>query len=250
MTLYEILTTNENLKLIEEKCSKKFPNEIESDECYVWVIDNLQTDDYKRLKQFQSKNNCSIKTFLCAVVNNLIEDFRRHKYGRKRYPKLIQKFGKCAEAVYKYVCWGNYTYDEAFEFILAKKLYTGDYEDFIFEAELISTAPCNKDPQFIRPSRENDPLKNHADDQLNPLDSLIEHIEQDCRSKAFSIIKEQIQTFTDSDKLLVRMVFGSDNSVAHAARVIGIKPAAARKQLKRILLNLKEKLLAHGIRSV
>jgi len=47
---------------------------------------------------------------------------------------------------------------------------------------------------------------------------------------------------------LVRLVYGSDQSVPAAAKVIGLPASTAGKRLKSLLTKYREKLLAEGIR--
>ncbi len=54
--------------------------------------------------------------------------------------------------------------------------------------------------------------------------------------------------FSEDDQLLVRLVYGSDQSVAAAARVIGLPASTAGKRLKTLLTKYREKLLVVGIR--
>ena len=53
---------------------------------------------------------------------------------------------------------------------------------------------------------------------------------------------------SEDDQLLIRLVYGSDQSVAAAARVIGLPASTAGKRLKSLLAKYREKLLAIGIR--
>ena len=56
--------------------------------------------------------------------------------------------------------------------------------------------------------------------------------------------------FSEDDQLLIKLVYGSDQSVAAAARVIGLPASTAGKRLKNLLTKYREKLLVVGIREL
>ena len=242
-----ILSSDDLLVKIEAACKRHFSVENDQDECYVFVIDNLKADNYRRLRAFKGKSK--LNTYLYALINSLVIDFRRKKFGRRRIPAGVVKLGKWAEAVYRFVCWQKFSFDDAYDFLSVDGLFTGSYSEFIKACEPISKAPCRENPAFqsIDETRENS-LKNFDNDSANPLEFLIQRLDRERRIKAMGIIREATAELPEDDRLLVRLVYGSDQSVSATARVIGIPASTAAKRLKSLLVKFREKLLAEGIR--
>jgi RNA polymerase sigma factor (sigma-70 family) len=243
----KILSSSDLLAKIETVCQRRFSAENDQNECYIYVIDSLKADNFKRLRAFKGKSK--LNTYLYALINALVIDFRRKQYGRRRIPAGVAKLGKWAEAVYRFVCWQKFSFDDAYDFLRIDGLYCGSYIEFIKAIEPIKKAPCRENPAFqsIEETPEST-LKNINAENANPLEFLIQKLDREKRIKALKVIRETTGGFSEDDQLLVRLVYGSDQSVAAAARVIGLPASTAGKHLKNLLTKYREKLLAIGIR--
>jgi DNA-directed RNA polymerase specialized sigma subunit len=96
--------------------------------------------------------------------------------------------------------------------------------------------------------RKTGSLQNRPESGANPLEILIEKLDRERRINALKIIRQTTETLSEEDRLLVRMVYGADQPVSVAARVMNVSASAARRRLKHILIKIREKLLAEGIR--
>ena len=242
----KILSSIDLLAKIETVCKRRFFAENDQNECYIFIIDSLKADNFKRLRAFKGKS--SLNTYLYSLINSLVIDFRRKQYGRRRIPAGVAKLGKWAETVYRFVCWQKFTFDDAYDFLKIDGLYTGSYIEFIKETEPIRKAPCRENPAFqsIDEAHESS-LKNIDDESSNPLEFLIQKLDRKKRFNAVKVIRETTAELSENDQLLVRLVYGSDQSVAAAAKVIGLPTSTAGKRLKSLLTKYREKLLAEGI---
>ena len=245
----KILASGDILEKIDAICKRHFSAENDCDECYVFVLDGLNADNFRRLRAFKGKSKLS--TYLYALVNSLVIDFRRKRYGRRRIPASVRKLGGWAEAAYRMICWQKYSLDDAFDFLQVDGLYTGSYQQFRQDAAPIQEAPCRRDPSFK--SVDNSPaspLRDVEDPGSNPLEKLLDKIDRQRRTEAVERIRETTKGFSETDQLLVRLVFGSDHPVRTAAKIINLSTSAARRRLKGILIKYKENLLAAGIREL
>jgi len=243
----QILSSSDLLVKIETVCKRHFSAENDQNECYLYVIDSLKADNFKRLRAFKGKSK--LNTYLYSLINSLVIDFRRKQYGRRRIPAGVSKLGKWAETVYRFVCWQKFSFDDAYDFLRIDGLYTASYNQFIKEIEPIKKVPCRENPAFhsIDETRES-ALMNINDEGANPLEFLIQKLDRERRIKALKVIRETTAKLSQNDQLLVRLVYGSDQSVPAAAKVIGLATSTARKRLKRLLTKYRERLLAEGIR--
>jgi RNA polymerase sigma factor (sigma-70 family) len=243
----EILSSCDTLNKIEAVCKRHFAAENDRNECYVFVIDSLRADNFKRLRAFQGKSRFS--TYLYSLVNSLVIDFRRRKYGRRRFPAAVLKLGPWAEAVYRLICWQKFSPDDAYDFLQIDGLYDNSYEQFLREIVPIQNAPCRQDPRFSSLDHPHaEPLQKPDEAHSNPLETLLDKLDRERRIEAIKIIRETTPKWPEKDQLLVRLVYGSDHPVRTAATIIGLSTAAARRRLKGLLIKYREILLAAGIR--
>ena len=242
-----ILASRDILQKIETVCSRQFSDENDRDECYIFVLDSLKADDFKRLRAFKGKSKLS--TYLYSLINSLVIDFRRKKYGRRRIPAAVLKLGKWAEAVYRLVCWQKFSFDDAYDFLRVDGLYEGNYDQFIQEVEAIRDAPCRENPTF---KSIDEPDRNSVQQMkasgTNPLEALVRELDRERRITALRVIRATTQDLPEPDQILVRLVFGSGQPLSAAAKIIDLSASAARKRLQTLLLKYRESLLAVGIR--
>ena len=243
----EILASGEILEKIDAICRRHFSAENDRNECYIFVLDGLRADDFKRLNAFKGKSKLS--TYIYSLVNSLVVDFRRRRYGRRRFPAAVSKLGKWAEAVYRMVCWQKFTFDDAYDFLRVDELYTGSYKNFMQDIEPIRNAPCRQNPGFhsIDNSKDN-PSRDLVESGTNPLETLLEKLDGQRRVNAIKIIRETTAEMSEGDQMLIRLVYGSEHPVRVAAKIVNLSASAARRRLKGLLLEYKENLLAAGIR--
>ena len=243
----QILASGDTLEKIEAVCKRHFSAENDQNECYVFVLDSLKADDFKRLRAFKGKSK--LATYLYTLINSLVIDFRRKRYGRQRIPAAVLKLGKWAEAVYRLVCWQRFSVDDAYDFLRIDGLYKGSYDQFMQAIVPIRNAPCRENLKFKSiDDLVDNPIQNMADAGANPLESLIQKLDRQRRINALKIIRETTQKLPETDQLLVRLVFGSEQPVQAAAKIIELSTSAARKRLKKVLVKFRERLLAAGIR--
>ena len=243
----DILSSDDILKKIETICNRNFSAENDQNECYVFVIDSLKADNFRRLRAYKGKSK--LNTYLFTLVNSLVIDFRRKRYGRRRIPVSVAKLGKWAESVYRLVCWQKFSFDDAFDLLQVDGLFEGSYEQFIKQIAPIRKAPCKDNPAFLSlDGPGGDSLQNIPDSGSNPLEYLLQKLDRERRIKALKIISKTTTELSDRDQLLVRLVYGSDQPLTVAAKVIGLPTAKARRRLKSLLIKYRERLLKEGIR--
>ncbi|MBW1712017.1 MAG: sigma-70 family RNA polymerase sigma factor [Deltaproteobacteria bacterium] len=241
-----LLASAQTLGQIEAVCRRRFPDGNEADECYIYVLDGLRDDDCRRLRSFQGR--ASLKTYIYTLINSLASDFKRHKYGRKRIPKMVSRLGQWAEAVYRFVCWQKYSYQEAYEMVSLEGLFEGSFSQFLKRVNPLKEAPCRENPRFVSVDDDEARAPDLADPQANPLEQLLTKLDHQRRLTAARIIRETTAQLPEIDQLLVKLVYGSDLSVAAAGRSAGLSVSATRKRLKGILIRFRAGLLAEGIR--
>ena len=245
----KILSSSAILERIEAICKRHFSNENDQNESYVFILDSLKADNFKRLRAYKGKSK--LTTYLYSLINSLIIDFRRKRYGRRRIPAGVAKLGTWAEAVYRFVCWQKFSFDDAYDFLQIEGLFEGPYERYLEEIVPIRKAPCRENPAFQSLNEVGSKsLQNTNSSSFNPLEFLIGKLDHIRRIKALKIIRETTAELSQEDQLLVRLVYGSEQSIKTAANIIGFSASSARRRLKSLLNRYRERLLSEGIREL
>lgn len=241
-----LLASKEILKRIEQVSRRQFPNENDADELYVFLLDELSKDDFRRLRSFQGKSKFT--TFFFSVVNALAIDFVRGRYGRRRFPKAVSAHGKLAEYVYRLICWQRYSLQDAYEMSVVSKRFHEDFGAFIAHVDPVRRAPCPENPFFASLDDPEGAVQELADPAENPLESLLERLDHERRHEAARVIGELTASLPASDRLLVRLRYESDTPVRELARTFGLTKAEIKKKLKSLLTRYRASLLEIGIR--
>ena len=243
----KILSSSAILERIEAVCKRHFSNENDRIESYVFILDSLKADNFKRLRAYKGKSK--LTTYLYSLVNSLIIDFRRKRYGRRRIPAGVARLGTWAETVYRLVCWQKFSFDDAYDFLQIEGLFEGPYERYLEKIAPIRQAPCRENPVFQSLNEVGaNAQQNMNSAGSNPLEFLLGKLDHKRRIKALRIIREQTAELSQEDQLLVRLVYGSEQPVKTAAKVIGFSASSARRRLKNLLNHYRERLLSEGIR--
>ena len=243
----KILSSSDILEKIEAVCKRNFSAENDQNEAYIFVLDCLKDNNFKRLRAYKGKSKLS--TYLHTLINSLVIDFRRKRYGRRRIPTAVVKLGQWAETVYRLVCWQKFSFDDAYDFLQIDAQFEGSYDQFLQAIEPIRNAPCRENPSFKSIDEQTQDLKpNLPDTGVNPLELLVQKLDRERRIIALRVIRETTRKLPEKDQLLVRLVFGSEHSLQAAAKVLQVSTSAARRRLKGLLIEYRERLLAVGIR--
>ncbi len=229
-----ILSSREILSKIEAICKRHFADENEQNESYVFILDHLKADNFRRLRAYRGQSR--LTTYLDSLINALIVDYRRKTYGRRRIPAGVLKLGKWAEAVYRLVCWQKFSFDDAYDILQVEDLFTGPYERYIKAIGPIREAPCRENPAFQSLNEEFAGVaENPHGADANPLEALIDKLDRQRRGQALKIIRAATKTLSQDDQLLIRLVYGAEQPVNAVAGMIGLSASSARRRLKRLL---------------
>ena len=243
----KILSSREILHKTEAICKRQFADENEQNESFVFILDRLKADNFRRLRAY--KGNSQLTTYLYSLINTLVIDYRRKAYGRRRIPAAVAKLGKWAEAVYRLVCWQKFSFDDAYDLLQVEELFEGSYERYLQAIAPIREAPCRENPSFQSLNEvSSDASESPHNPGANPLEALIGKLDHERRGKALHIIRAITTTLSQEDQLLIRMVYASEQPVSSVAKMIGLSASSARRRLKRLLNQYREQLLAEGIR--
>lgn len=262
---------NRHLPMIERQCfsavRKRLKNhgisdnpvqiENEALELSNLVLDTLQQDNYRVLKQF--KGNSRLSTYITTIIARQAVDMVRKKLGRNREKERAQAFGELGLWIYDQIngtpdysaneihdLWkkekGNPPSLEQFETIIAKiKNKTGGPGFTPLNGTAVKqgiTVPGDRPGEFIV-----------KDNGGNPED-LLEQKEKHKRVK--DIFKEVIEHLDGEERMVLRMRFpvSEDQSpvkVGQIAVLLKIKPKAVYKRIEKIMNKCRKLLKQKGV---
>jgi hypothetical protein len=89
-------------ELLERLARRKFGDEILADKAFLYGLNALEANDWKRVREFQGRS--SFRTYLARVAQHLLTDFARAEFGYKRPSKWVEAMGDLWEKVYRLLC--------------------------------------------------------------------------------------------------------------------------------------------------
>ena len=88
--------------LLDRLARKRFPGANTAHEALLYVLEQLEEDDWGRVRAYEGK--ARFKTYLSLIALRLLEDFARNRFGRARPPSWIKAQGPLWEEVYRLLC--------------------------------------------------------------------------------------------------------------------------------------------------
>ncbi len=232
--------------------------ENEALELSAMVLDTLQKNDYRTLKDF--KGNSLITTYLTAIISRHAVDMIRKKRGRGRQKERAKEFGDTGLLVYQRVIKNGYPLRDVFDELQGK----GDFSGSLQELETIVHKIKGNNPRRIAPNGTNgngSVVKRGTtvgtdekeiiipDTKNNPGELLVENQRKQKIQQAVGAI---IARLTGEERLLLRMRFPAaedekPKSVEQVSKVLGISQKAVYKRIIRLLKKCKEHLYREGV---
>jgi hypothetical protein len=65
----KILSSGEILEKLEAVCKRHFSNENDQNECYVFVLDSLKAENFRRLRAYKGKSK--LNTYLYSLTQKI-----------------------------------------------------------------------------------------------------------------------------------------------------------------------------------
>jgi RNA polymerase sigma factor for flagellar operon FliA len=219
-------------------CARHGLSGAEADDFSGWVKLRLVEHDYAVLRKFSGRS--SITTYLAVVIANLLRDHRVSVRGRWRPSAAARRLGHAAERLERLVYRQRLAVREAVAVLRSEGETMTDRE----LAELFQRIPVRLP---LRPHEVDDVEltqlagERGADAELDAAD---ERSERDALRAALA---RSLDALPAEDRLIMRMRFWDDMSVADVARALGLPQKPLYRRIERNLVRLRERLLAEGV---
>lgn len=218
------------------------------------VLDKLEADEYKILKQFQGKSK--LTTYLTAIISRQAVDMLRQKHGRNRQKERAGALGPLGEKVYKIVFQQGLSLVEVQKDFLRKRLPVPTDEaiqEVIDKIEGPVKIPA--DTQDIKTgflkSRDNPGEKDVvvSDHASNPEQTMLDQT----RNQTIDLtLMELLDKLSGEDRMILRMRFGlgeheKPGQIQEIAAALHISPKTVYKRITTILGTCRKHLELKGV---
>ena len=186
------------------------------------VHTRLIENDYAALARFEGKS--TLKTYLTAVIHRIYLDFQVQRFGKWRPSAQARKLGPLALRLERLLYRDGLSFDEACG-VLQSDLAPTESRDTLYAVSL-------KLP--LRSSRQA-----ASDDGREPIDpasasSPVEQAEQQALARHVCLaLRRAIAAFPARDRVLLRLYFERELSMADVARSAGRRPEGALPPARR-----------------
>jgi RNA polymerase sigma factor (sigma-70 family) len=197
----------------------------------------LVADDYAVLRRFEGRAN--LKTYLTIVIQNYFKDYCDRLWGKWRKSAEAKRLGPVAERLEELLRDG-YGFDEACE-----ALRTNDKVE-LSPAELAEMAG-RLPPRRPRRFEGEESLAALADGEPGPEERLALAERATAWRGLAGALKRAVEALSDRDRLIVRLDFEKDFSLADIARTLHLDAKGIYRQRTRILKELGAALRQQGV---
>jgi RNA polymerase sigma factor (sigma-70 family) len=205
-----------------------------------WAKMRLIQDGYAILRKFRGES--AITTYLAVVLSLLLRDYRVQEWGRWRPSAAAQRAGSVAVRLEVLVRRDGLTLTSAGQVLRTSGATQLADRDL---AALLSTLP-ERDP--LRPvtvgveTLAEVPAPDSADGIIDAEAAAAD------RRRALNALEQALAGLSDEDRLIVRMHFWRDMSVADIARALGVAQKPLYRRIERALKTVRVRCVAAGIR--
>jgi RNA polymerase sigma factor (sigma-70 family) len=203
----------------------------DADEFAAWAKARLVDGDYAIIRKFEGRS--SFRTFLSVVLTNLFRDYRNQAWGRWRPSAAAQRMGPLAVRLEELLYRDGSSLREATEILRGTGAHTSDREI----AELAAKLPAR--------NTDGDLSIDEADLPAAPqLDTVATSAERQALTEA---LRQAVDRLPDEDRIILRMRYWDDVSVADIARALRVEQKPLYRRLEYMQTRIRDALEERGI---
>jgi RNA polymerase sigma factor for flagellar operon FliA len=200
----------------------------------------LIENDYKIIRQFSGS---SFTAYISTVIHRLLLDYRIQNWGKFHASSEARRIGPLAVALEMALHRDGKSITEA--------LPTCRRVDPSATAQTLEALAMRLPRRF--PKVRLVPIDGVADEVKVPPDSIIHRaldVERTMLSRnAAGVIKAEIEQLPEDERVLLRLHYGADMTLAEVARALKVEQKPLYRRVKRALAKLRRRLEIAGIKS-
>lgn len=197
----------------------------------------LIENGYAIIASYQGR--ASFGAFISVVVQRLLLDYRIAQWGKWHASTQAKRLGETATALEAMLYRDGHSLDEALPALQRRwpQLTRPSAE------KLANQLP----PRSRRPRMVDVELSDIASDAPSTSDIAFTSDRVDLSRRIASIVRDSTMDLSDDDRLILRLRFEADLSVAEISRTLGVEQKPLYRRIRRALLFLRERLEAAGV---
>lgn len=207
------------------------------DFCSIFRL-RLMQDDYAILRAFQGRS--SFRTYLLSVIAHAYQDWRNARWGKWRNSTEARRLGPLAVLLERLVVRDGLTLDEAYE-TLRINHRTRESRDSI--ERLAALLPPRSPRRFVSA----DVLADVGAAHHHPGEAIRQADAAAAASRISDTLAAALDRFNAQDRVILRMRFEEDFTVARIARVLQLDQKPLYRRLERLIAALRGALEARGL---
>lgn len=238
---------------------RRFGDDAIAEEAALSVIEELQAEDWKKVRSFTGKS--SFAAFIGVVASRLLEDFARRRYGRIRAPLWVRSFGGIWEKLYNLLCLRRMSVTEAVETLRqnAAQHYSELEEAAYLLLERIPHCGQHQglevsydemtDTRSAAPPGSGNSYEHRQREELfNAVFALVfGSSDVAVTGELFSKFKELQLAFTVQETLMLKLCYQEEMSVSGAGKLLGMNRFQAHGKMRRLLKRIKDEFARVGL---
>lgn len=202
-----------------------------------WVKLKLIEDDYEALRKFEHR--CSFQAYIAIVVQRLLLDYRVHLWGRWHASAEAKRLGELAVAIECQLVRDGLTVTEVLPVL--RRNWPDLTEQHV--QEIAARLPR----RVLRPRVVDLELASDAPSTIGIHETSLERDRADLSVRIATVVHDALDTYSEDDRLLLRLRYQSGTSVADIARMLGVAQKPLYRRLQRLLTDLRACLQRHNI---
>jgi RNA polymerase sigma factor (sigma-70 family) len=212
-------------------------------DCFQYVCEQLSANSFRRLRKFQPLGPAMFSTWLRAVVRNLSLDWRRKRFGRRRFFSSISRLSIFDQEVFRHVYERQLSLADAFYSLrtIYPTLTRAQLEESSTrihssltakQTRLLAARQANASANMGNTAAE----MNVPDPSPNPETlALLE--------ERATTLRQALGRLPPRERLLIRLRYEQDLTLEQIAKLLDLGNAQrAERQIKAVLVKLREEL--------
>jgi len=212
----------------------------DADEFASWARASLIDDDYATLRKFRGES--AFTTYLTVVLSTLFSAWRVREHGRWRPSAAARREGPLAVRLEAMVRRDGLRLDEAAERLRTAGQTTLSDREL---AALLARLPAHALPRPV-PAGDEVLAETPAPAAAADLRALEGEAEAR-RGEGEQALRRALETLEPEDRVMVRMRFWEELSVADIARGLGVAQKPLYRRMERVLARLRRQLEGAGL---
>ncbi len=216
-------------------------------DCFQFVCEQLSANSFRRLRKFQPQGPAVFSTWLRAVVRNLCLDWRRKRFGRRRFFNSISRLSIFDQEVFRHLYERRLSFDDTFHSLRSMYLNI-TYAQLAESSTRIDSALTAKqrrllDARLSDHAQQTNATADGTAAEASVLDPAPNPEAQAVLKERATVLRRALGRLPSRDRLLIRLRFEQELTLEQVAKLLDLGNAQrVERQIKAVLTKLRKEL--------